>query len=926
MPDIIGREAELRMADLALGRVANGLSVLLIRGDAGIGKSTIWAEVVGRAEARGWRVLQARAAAAEAPLTLTTLADLLEPLGPELAVGLPVPQQAAIAAALLEVQPPARSLEPRVLGAAVRSALSRLATETPLLIAIDDVQWVDAATSAVLGFALRRLTASRIAVVLALRSGETLPFEASSAGDQESRTTIDVGPLSLAAIHELLKARTGAAPSRSKLVRIHEASGGSPLFALEIARLLEEMPAIAPGEPLPVPTDVEALVRGRVGALGPSTREALLLVAALGRGKVEIVEAALGRRIDVDLGVADQAGITHERAGEVTFRHPLYAAAVLSAARPGERRSAHRRLAAVLDQAEERARHRALGAEGPSEAIAAELESAAHDADRRGAPAAAAELLDLSVRLTPAAETDAAAERSLALAAAIQRGGELGRAAAILEQVIDRGAAASLRARARLALAAIRYETDATSTALELSEAAIADAADDPELRIRALASAAAVDWTDYRRRSARIDEAYRLLESLPEADPAVAGLVLMERVGQDSDAGRPLDPELVARALAAERLAPARNVSERFSAALGAWLKYRDEFDAARDWMERAHQAAIDEGDEGSLPYALSHLPELELWTGRWARAREIAEAHLALAGELGLEAQRRQATYNRALVDVHEGRVEAARSEIDAMLAAATADNDLWTVSSLEPLLGFLDLSLGHVASAAGHLRVAARVRDEMGQTTPRRFDHDLVEALLGMADLDGARTTVDAMSARARTFGVHSAAANAARSRALLAATEGEIDAALADIDDALEEHALGPIPFDRARTLLALGRIRRRRRERHASADALEEAASAFEALGARIWAETARAELERVKLRRATGDQLTEGERRVAELVAHGMTNREVAAALFMSPKTVEANLARAYSKLEIRNRAQLGAALARSTPSPGRKT
>src|ERR1043166_9732415 len=105
MPDIIGREAELRMADLALGRVANGLSVLLIRGDAGIGKSTIWAEVVGRAEARGWRVLQARAAAAEAPLTLTTLADLLEPLGPELAVGLPVPQQAAIAAALLEVQP-----------------------------------------------------------------------------------------------------------------------------------------------------------------------------------------------------------------------------------------------------------------------------------------------------------------------------------------------------------------------------------------------------------------------------------------------------------------------------------------------------------------------------------------------------------------------------------------------------------------------------------------------------------------------------------------------------------------------------------------------------------------------------------------------------------------------------------------------------
>jgi len=568
----------------------------------------------------------------------------------------------------------------------------------------------------------------------------------------------------------------------------------------------------------------------------------------------------------------------------------------------------------VVTTAAERGRHLALAAAGPDAVVAAAVEAAAADADRRGGPAAAAELLELALRLTPA-DDPALDERALELAAALQRAGELDRASALLEQVISRTGSSRTRARARLALVAITYETDKSEVAVQLSEAAIVDAAAEPDLLVRALATSAAVDWADYGRRNRRIDEAYRRLAELENPDPAVTGLVLMQRIGQDADHGRPLEPDLIERALAAERLAPARNVSERFSAALGAWLKYTDEFDAARTWMERAHQAAIDEGDEGSLPYALSHLPELELWTGNWARARELAQTHLALAAEHGLESQRRQATYNLALVDVHAGRVEAARSAIADVLAAARREGDTWAVSSLEPLLGMLALSLGDDAAAAAHMREATRLRDEMGQASPRRFDADLVEALVGLGDLTAAAAVADAMDRRAETFRLHSAKALAHRARALIVAAQGDPAEAVELIDRALAEHDIVPIPFDRARTLLALGRIRRRRRERAAAVDAFGKALATFEALGAAVWADRARAELERVTLRRAHGDRLTEGERRVAELVASGHTNREVAATLYVSPKTVEANLARAYSKLGIRSRAQLGAAL-----------
>ena len=359
--------------------------------------------------------------------------------------------------------------------------------------------------------------------------------------------------------------------------------------------------------------------------------------------------------------------------------------------------------------------------------------------------------------------------------------------------------------------------------------------------------------------------------------------------------------------------------MSDRFSAALGAWLKYQGDLDDARVWLERTLQAALDEGDEGSVAYALSHLPELELWSGHWDAAEDYARRHLAAAEADGQEAQRRQAVFNLASVLVHRGDVDGVRALVAGTLPSVIADGDTWTEASLLVALGHAELSVGNAAAAVSALARAGALRDAAGHASPRRFDADLVEALLLDGDVDGAGAAADAMRGRASASGRRSALLLAERASGLVAAARGDLDGAAAVLQGAADDEAAGAIPFDRARTLLALGRVRRRRRERVLARAALDEALAIFDGLGARAWAEGTRGEIDRLG-GRGPADGLTEGERRVAELAAQGLTNREVAAALFISPKTVEANLARAYAKLGVRSRAQLGALLGRSGP------
>jgi DNA-binding CsgD family transcriptional regulator len=920
---VMGRATELAEGDAFLARAARELAVMLVDGEPGIGKTTVWRALVDQATREGRQVLAAQPAVSEAHLTLSTLADLLEGIDPAAIAALPDPRRRALEAALFRSGPVDAPLEPRLLGAAVRSLLADLAQTRPIVIAIDDVQWADPTSAEVLAFALRRLGGAPVALLAARRSGEPLPMDLRTIAPPEATTGIRVGPLSVAALGRVIEEHLGRPIPRSTIVRVHTVAGGAPLFAIEIARLLEEEGVPPAGMPLPVPPDVRQIVRRRVTRLPSRSREVLLAAAVDGHVAVDALATALGRPVARDLAVASRLEVAHVDGDRVVFAHPLFAAAITAVATDGERRRAHARMSRVATTAEARVRHRALAAPGPSASLAAELDAAAREAGDRGLPSVAVELVDLAIAATPAGDDAGRERRTLALAGFLERSGDVGRAQALLEPLL-RSRDAILRARARIALATILYETEVPGSQLELCETAIAEAAADPAVAAHAHAVAALVSWDDFRRRERHVEAAMDLIASVDEPDPSILGLIYQVRCENDVASGRRLDEGIVAAALELEHRSVMSSVSNRFSAALGVWCKYEDDFEGARRWLEQTLAAAVDEGDEGSLPYALSHFPELELWTGRWDAAEAAARRHLELATAAGLEAQRRQAVYNLCLVLVHRGEEGEARPRLEAGLAEARADGDAWTEASLLSLLGHLELSLGDGPAAVISLRRATALRDAAGQVAPRRFDSDLVEGLVASGELEEASTVLGAAVDRATRFGRHSALANTARARAVVAGASGDLDGAIAALDAALAEHARAPIAFDRARTLLALGQVHRRRRERTAARTALEEAVATFDGLGARLWAARGRAELDRLGLRRRSATELTDGERRTAELAASGLTNREVAAAMFVSAKTVEANLARAYRKLGVRSRAELGALMGGAETHPRR--
>jgi DNA-binding CsgD family transcriptional regulator len=916
---IVGRVAELERTDAFLDAAGRGFSILRIHGPAGIGKSTLWRAAAERAAARGFRALASRPGEGEARISLASIGDLLERVPATVLEALPEPQRRAIEVALLREVPHGPPIPERVLATALRSALERMAADTPVVVAIDDVQWLDASSAAVLSFAARRLAGQRVGLLVAHRAGMTDPLGVDRI-EAAHRDAVDVGPMSIGALHHVIRDHLRITLSRSVLARVHDAAAGNPLFALEIARILATTGVPPPGVSLPVPDDVRDAVAARVRALPDPARETLLAASAAGPVSERELERILDRSVAEDLRLADAQGIVEggdPRGARVTFRHPLFAAAVYRSASAEERRAAHRAIADRARDPEERARHLALAASAPDPVTAAALEEAADHAAARGATGSAAELLELAWRATPPDDLAAALQRRIRLAATLHDAGDTTRARTIIDEVVTAAPPGSTRGRARLEQIRLAHTMGTLSEVEHLGAEALDDARDDARLTadIRAVL-ARTLPSPDASR--AHATAALAILDTLADPNPAALSNALAALGGWEASQGPEGRPPatLVERALELERIHPQPRVGDRFSAALGVWLKYANDFAGARHWLDATLRAALDEGDEGTLPYVYSHLPQLDLWTGDWAAAEATARRHLELAEETGQESQRRQALYNLGLVHAHRGDEAEARAVLGAGIATAVADDDLWTEAICLAPLAVLELSLGRTAAALAALERAAAIWREFGDPTPRRHEPDLVEALVAAGDVDRAAQVAESLTARAGERHRHSMQASAARARALVAAARGDTDAASAAFDEAFAHHDAVDIPFDRARTLLALGIVRRRRRERGLARDALVAAHDIFERLGARTWAERARGELDRLGLRRGSGDELTEAELRVAEAAAAGRTNREIAAALFMSPKTVDANLGRIYRKLGIGSRAELGAWMA----------
>jgi DNA-binding CsgD family transcriptional regulator len=901
-PVVVGRRSELDAIEAFLARASDGAAAFAVIGPAGIGKTTLWKAGIGLAAERGWRPLVAQPAGVEASLSFAGLVDLFAHVDDAELDFLPTPQRRALTAALLRDEPVDGRIDPRALATATANAVLELARAGPVLVAVDDAQWLDKATADALYFALRRCADATIGVLCSVRTEGGRPNTFETALPEDRCVDLELAPLTVAAMHEVIRARLGRSLPRPTLVKILERTGGNAFYALEIARELARRGDDAPRE-LPIPTSAQELVRVSVGRLPRATRHALLLASALA-----VPTTAVGSPDAFE--PAESAGVIRiDAGGRIHFEHPLLAAAIYESASPSRRRSVHRELVAYSDDLETRARHLALAADGADEAVAAELDAAATHTAARGASAAAAELAGLALQTTPGEAQEARARRTLALAHHLLDAGESAHSRAVLEAFDAYSVEGDLRAELlRDRGYGLWYEGERESGYRLVLDAL--ECVRDRELAARTHAAAAWL-WHDgdLDRAIAHADAAVALLD--PEEQPGPyswslllgAYLRLLNGAGDDEAAYR-RGRELQARPIDWDDTSPV----------LGMWPLVHDRFRESRDFYERGLERSQAEGDVTSVQGTLVRLAEIACWTGDWVDADRVADECMALADRTASSAMLGSSLYARGLVDAHLGHLDEARAAGEHIVAGfgSTTQGALghW-------LLGFVALSLGDAKTADLEYSQAQAIVDAQGQREPARyrFQPDHVEAVVELGDVTRARALLGRLEQRAASFPRPWILATNARCRALVAAADGDLAAAAAAAAEAMGHHEELEMPFERARTLIVQGRILRRLKRKRDARAALEEALRLFAGLGAATWARTADAELSRLATRRAP-DELTPTERRIAELAATGLSNPEIATRVYVSRKTVEANLARAYRKLGISSRAQLGQALA----------
>ena len=912
---VIGREAELAVLADFLADGQSTPQVLVLDGEPGIGKTTLFEATVAKAREQGFAVFSCRPAGAEAGFSFAALADLLRAVLPKGLERLPLPQRHALSAALLLEEVDGSAPEERAIAFAVFQLLGEHGCG-PLLVAVDDVQWLDAASASVLAFALRRLATAPVAILVARRisGSEAAPLELDRAFPTERLRRLRLGPLSVGATHRLLRERLGVSFPRPRLLQLHDTSGGNPFYALELGRALEQSGGRAgAGERLSIPTSLTDLVSARLAALSAAVREVLEPVALLSQPTVSIVEAVAsdGATVLGRLRAAEAAAIVELEDERVRFSHPLLAAQVEIELEPRRRRSLHARLAELVGDAEQRARHLALGASAPSAEVADELETAAATAASRGASGAAAELAELSALLTPADAAGPVTRRRQLLAADYHyASGDAERSRMILEPLLEQLPPGAERAGVLRRLGERSY--DDLEKSERLLEQAFVEAEPDPRLRAEIVTARV---FTAFHRHgpAAAVGLARDSMQVVEDsADLVLLAIFLAQRSFVELNA-EGVTPGVLERALELEELVGPLPTHMTPTRVEGMRLMYADGHEPAREALQRAHTVGVARGDEPAQTHALFHLAVLECRAGEWNRADEYAEALLEEGEQRGLEFQGGLSLWVRGQVDAYLGRLDQAHARATEGISRSHKEDQHRFLERNLALLGLIEMSVGHYLAAAETLAPLARRLQERGTGEPSLYPaRELaIEALVAVGDLDEARVQLGWLEEAGRRLGTPWPLAMCARCRGLLQAAEGDLEAALASCEQALEVHERMPAPFERARTLLIYGTILRRIKRRKDAREAIEAALSIFDALPAPVWADNARAELARIGGRTSSDGGLTEGERRIAELVAAGNSNKETAAALFLSVHTVEGALKRIYRKLGVHSRTEL---------------
>ncbi len=725
---------------------------------------------------------------------------------------------------------------------------------------------------------------------------------------------MELSGLTLGALHRLVQDRVGVSLPRPALRRVHEVSAGNPLYALEIVRDMTLRRAKGLSEPSRVPPTLVELVDSRLTGHSRPVQCLLAVVAAAGRATVPQIAEATSSDIEPALSEALDAGVLVVDGSEVRFAHPLLAVRVYAKLLDSERHETHARLAStVRDRPDEHARHLALSVTGPDERVADAIEAAAAGTLARGAVSTAALLYGEARRLTPTADSQAADRRGLEEAWCHFLTGDTGESARRLDALISRAPSDRLLADAMAKRGRLLLFTDQLDEAGELFDG-VCRLAGAP-LSAQA-AAAEGSTWAMLLGRgpvedvAARAAGAAHLAERMhdtarkAEAD-AVAGLARVLRG----------DPDGMAHVKEATRRVGSVDFARAmqhpmFSLAIAS--AHTDRLEHAERSLLWLRDRAAELGDESSATRVFFGLAHVCLLTGAWGAAEDWVSQGERAADETGQHALSGMLLMSRATLAAYRGDIETVRAASGRGVAGRLT-HDL--------ARGHLALSLGDAGSAyAAVAPVVARCWDSgYGEPGAFRFAVDEVEALIGLGQLEQALAQLTRLEGAALATRRHSVLAGAARCRGLLALAEGPSNGrstsrATAAFETALHHHGYVPMPFERARTLLAYGSVLRRARQKRAARAALSEARLTFEALGAAVWAQRTAGEEARIGGRVPTGG-LTEAERRVVELAADGLSNVEIARRLFVTSKTVEGHLSHAYPKLGVRSRAGLARAL-----------
>jgi DNA-binding CsgD family transcriptional regulator len=927
--EVIGRREELLALEAFLEAVPAGGQALLLEGDAGIGKTALWQEGNRLACERGFRPLTARPAHSETQVAFATVGDLFAPVVKETLPQLTPVQRRALETALLMREPDGPPPEVRLLGLAILSVVRALAQDGPLLVGIDDVQWVDASSAEVLSFMLRRLEGEPVGVLATVRGRPIeVPLELDRAF--EGFRQLAVQPLSIGATHRLLWGRLALNLPRPELVRVHEIAGGNPFFALELGRAIARGAIRANSANVALPESLTALVTDRLSALPARVRETLVAVAALAAPSVTLLEPLAAAVVD-DIELAEKHGVVELDGDRIHFTHPLLAPASYAAMPLHRRRRLHRRLAELDVDLEERARHLAIATTGTNEGIAAALDAAATQARARGAAQAAAELAERAVALTPAYAVESINRRRITAAERCRYAGDSKKAAVLLEEVVGSSQPGRVRAEALSQLAGVRGMTEGFPVAVRLLRLALAEPGLESSQEVNILCELAWMAHVGGDNQASARDAEAALALAEQRSDPATLAIALAA-VAQNTFArtGR-IRRDLLDRALELEQTLdgddyaaapwltwhvglPVRLSPSRVTLAL--LLGRSDRHDESRTLWRALTVEATGRADP-DVVRCLFFRAQMEMTSGAWERAAQLCDEAMQLARQIGLEMFEPLCLSILAEIDAYQGDTERARREIPELLQVVETARFRMAAFRLRIALAVLELSYDDAGASWRQVAHLFHDVEELDGYLAQLAGSAAIEALLATGDLRQAEWLLAQIDQRAAN-GDTALRPLVLRCRGLLLAAQGDHERAIASLLAAAlaPEPPQGVNPFELARTLLALGTVQRRAQHKRVARETLEQAVGIFERLGARVWSEKARSEIRRIGGRTTSDGGLSETERQIVELVVAGRRNREVAAELSLSPNTVAWNLSRIYRKLGVASRTELAARMA----------